>query len=186
MTRPVALIAVGAAVALAGAVVVAGVTVGVTGDGVAAQLPSGHPSVAGAEGTATGEDGSAAVNIRRLERASAEHPDDMSLLLDLGGAYYLGRRLRQADATFSRVLATDPGNAAATVGLAMVWHARGLSRRAERALRGVIAGHPDQQAAHYSLAIVLFSDGKLDEAEAEWQTAADIDFTARGHTVGSR
>jgi Tfp pilus assembly protein PilF len=77
----------------------------------------------------------------------------------------------------------EPGNAAAQVGLALVWHAQGDSKKAEAALRSVLAAHPDDQKAHYSLAIVYFSAGRVDEAKAEWQTAARIDPTS---TTGQR
>ena len=63
----------------------------------------------------------------------------------------------------------------AQVGLAMVWHAQGDSKRAETALRAVLDAHPDDQEAHYSLAIVYFSTGRVGDAKAEWETAARID-----------
>jgi Tfp pilus assembly protein PilF len=63
----------------------------------------------------------------------------------------------------------------AQVGLAMVWHAQGDSKRAEKALHRVLKDHPNDQDAHYSLAIVCFSAGRIDEAKEQWETAAGID-----------
>ena len=93
------------------------------------------------------------------------------------------QHLQQAERAYTQALARDPESAAAQVGLAMVWHAEGESRRAETALTGVLEAHPDDQDAHYSLAIVYFSAGRVDEAKQEWQTAARIDPTT---TTGRR
>jgi tetratricopeptide (TPR) repeat protein len=97
------------------------------------------------------------------------------VLLKLGDAYLLAQRFRQAAEAFEAGLRLRPGDPAATVRLAMVWHAGGDSQRAIEAIKGVLAGTPDDQEAHYSLAIVYFSQEKLDEAEAEWARAAQID-----------
>ena len=43
--------------------------------------------------------------------------------------------------------------------------------------------HPDDQDAHYSLAIVCFSDGRIDAAKEQWETAAGIDPSS---TTGRR
>ncbi len=87
----------------------------------------------------------------------------------------MAQRLQQAERAYSQARALAPDNAAAQVGLAMVRHAQGDSKRAESMLRAVIEEHPDDQDAHYSLAIVCFSAGRVDEAKEQWQTAAGID-----------
>ena len=84
----------------------------------------------------------------------------MQVLLDLGDAYFMRQHLQQAEQAYSRALAQEPGNTAAQVGLAMVWHAQGDSQRAEKTLAALVKAHPDDQDAHYSLAIVYFSDGR--------------------------
>lgn len=183
MRRSLALIAVGAAVAVAAVVVVAGMTAGDGGDtpGAAAAtsgpaadtLPSGHPSVAMTEDPEP--EGDVKDTIARLEQQRAADPTDVAVLLDLGEAYFLGQRLREARQAYSEAEQQDPGNAAAQVGLAMVAHAGGDSARAEEMLRAVLDAHPDDQAAHYSLAILFFSAGHVGDAKAEWETAARID-----------
>ena len=87
----------------------------------------------------------------------------------------MAQRLQQAERAYSQARALAPDNAKAQVGLAMVWHAQGDSKRAESMLRAVLEEHPDDQDAHYSLAIVCFSTGRVDEAKEQWQTAAGID-----------
>jgi cytochrome c-type biogenesis protein CcmH/NrfG len=189
--RSLALIAVGAAVAVAAVVIVVGVT---SSDGGAAAgttvsagdaLPAGHPSVAAEEQSPATPEPEASVQgaIARLEKKRSEEPADLNVLLDLGEAYFMGQRLQQAKRTYAEVMKQDPGNVAAQVGLALVWHAQGDSDRAEEALRAVLDAHPDDQAAHYSMAILHFSAGRVDEAKAEWQTAARIDPTS---TTGRR
>ena len=192
MRRSLALIAVGAAVAAAAVVVVAGTTSGraggtsdAPGTTAVSALPSGHPSIAATgEATTTPVAASGVEDaITGLEKKSAGDPSDVGALLDLGDAYFLGQRLQQAQRAYAGVLELEPGNAAAQVGLALVWHAQGDSKKAETALRSVLGVHPDDQKAHYSLAIVYFSTGRVDKAKAEWQTAARIDPTS---TTGLR
>ncbi len=180
MRRSWALIAVGAAVAVAAVVVVAGMTSGDGGatPGTATEaLPSGHPSVAAEDEPPADPDPDAGVNgaIARLEEQRAEDPADVDVLLKLGEAYFLGQRLQLARQAYAEVIQQEPDNAAAQVGLAMVWHAKGESGRAEKSLRAVLDAHPDDQAAHYSLAIIEFSAGRVSEAKKEWQAAARID-----------
>ena len=186
MRRSLALSAVGVAVAVAAAVVVVGMNsgggeaAGASGGaaaGTTGPLPSGHPSVAvdqGEQATVTGANGGGD-QVSLLEKRRAKDPRDVAVLLDLGKAYFMRQRLQQAAQTYSEALAQEPGSTKAQVGLALVWHAQGESKRAEAALLQVLAAHPDDQEAHYSLAIVYFSNGRVGEAKAEWQTAARID-----------
>jgi cytochrome c-type biogenesis protein CcmH/NrfG len=193
--RSLALIALGVAVAVAAAVVVAGMNSGggeaagasgdaSTGASSPGALPSGHPSIAADQDeVAPDTDAEAGDAIAQLETRRAEDPQDVAVLLDLGNAYFMNQRLTQAEQVYSQALALEPDSAAAQVGLAMVWHAQGDSKRAEAALRAVLKEHPDDQDAHYSLAIVYFSAGHIDDARVQWETAAGIDPSS---TTGRR
>ncbi len=194
MRRSAALIAMGAAVAVATGIVAVGMASGgsdpatSTAAGETAledSLPSGHPSIADTDEPepAKADADDVGRNIERLEEASAADPEDVGLLLDLGDAYFLGQRLPQAERAFTRALHEDPDNTTATVRLAMVWHARGDTAQARETLEALIAAHPEQQEAHYSLAIVSFSEGRVDQAKDEWKAAARID---PGSTIGLR
>ena len=190
MRRSLALIAVAAAVAVAAVIVVAGMNSG-GGDAAGASggasagtsgatdtLPSGHPSVAVDQEQPvadTDADADSSDPVALLEKRRAKDPTDVGVLLDLGKAYFMRQRLQQAERAYSDALAQEPGSAMAQVGLAMVWHAKGDSKRAETALLQVLDAHPDDQEAHYSLAIVYFSAGRVGEAKAQWETAARID-----------
>jgi cytochrome c-type biogenesis protein CcmH/NrfG len=193
-----ALIAVAAAVAVAAVIVVAGMNSGGATDADAATgdtpgaLPSGHPSIAATdEATADPHAGDQEADepavdddtLAGLEARRDDSPGDAQALVDLGEAYFMRQRLQQAEQAYSEALAVDPENTAAQVGLAMVWHADGDSKRAEKALADILEAHPDDQDAHYTLAIVYFSAGRVDEAKQEWQTAARID---PGTTTGRR
>ena len=193
MRRSLAFIAVGVAVAVAAAVVVVGVSsgdgeaAGANAEATAGALPTGHSSLASdqddpgtpdADGDADSGDG-----ISLLESKRAEHPRDVAVLLDLANAYFMSQRLTPAERAYADALELKPDSAMAQVGLAMVWHAQGDSKRAETALHRVLKDHPDDQDAHYSLAIVCFSAGRIDEAKEQWETAAGIDPSS---TTGRR
>jgi cytochrome c-type biogenesis protein CcmH/NrfG len=191
-----ALIAVGVAVAVAAAVVIAGMTsgggetAGASGQPSPGALPSGHPSIAAGQEESEPDaqadsdaDAASGDAVSLLEARRAEDPGDLGVLLELGDAYFMAQRLTEAEQAYTRALDLKPENAAAQVGLAIVWHAQGDSKRAETALRAVLEEHPDEQDAHYTLAIVCFSSGRIDEAKAEWETAAGIDPTS---TTGRR
>jgi tetratricopeptide (TPR) repeat protein len=190
--RSLAFIAVGVAVAVAAAIVIAGMSSGGEAAGGAAvtdpaggELPSGHPSISSDEtGGEKDEDGARTAGesetgaLERLEARRGEDPDDVAVLLDLGEAYFMAQRLGEAEQAYTQALEAEPDSTPAQVGLAMVWHAQGDSRRAEEALHAILEQHPDDQDAHYSLAIVFFSDGQIDAAKDEWQKAAGIDPTS--------
>jgi Tfp pilus assembly protein PilF len=184
LKRHYLLVGVGVAVLVAAGIVVAGTSLGSGDDaGPVAEpptagqsLPPGHPSVDGDEATpAPVTDDAVQQKIAQLESASADQPDDVAVLLELGDAYFLGQRYAQAARTFRTALQIDPGNPTATVRLAMVWHADGASGRATQAIKAVLGKTPEHQEAHYSMAIIYFSSDRIEEAKAEWATAATLD-----------
>lgn len=159
----------------------------VAGSSTAAQsLPPGHPAVDGKAGESTPApitDDAVQQKIAQLESASADQPDNVAVLLELGDAYFLGQRYQQAARTFRAALQIDPGNPTGTVRLAMVWHADGDSERAAQAIKAVLEKTPGNQEAHYSMAIIYFSADRIDEAKAEWVAAAKLDPSS---TIGRR
>ena len=193
MKRHYVLIGIGVATLAAATVVVVGVAADGGGTNVASSatamtqpLPSGHPSV---KGTGTGEaaavpaDPAAQQTVTQLRAATKADPQDADLLLKLGDALFLGQRYRAAGRVFRSVLRLEPGNTAATVRLAMVWHAGGDSPRALAALEEVLAESPQDQEAHFYLAIVYFSQQDAARAKAEWTIAARLDPSS---TIGRR
>ena len=186
MKRHYVLAGVGVAVLVAAVIVVVGTKSGggaaagtVAGPSTAGQsLPPGHPAVNGKTGGATPApvtNDAFKQKIAQLESASAQEPNNIAVLLDLGDAYFLAQRYQQAARTFRAALALVPGDATATVRLAMVWHAEGDSQRAAQAIKAVLEKSPGNQEAHYSMAIIYFSADHIDEAKAEWAAAAALD-----------
>jgi len=186
LKRHYVLAGVGVAVIVATVIVVVGTRSGgggaagmVAGPSTAGQsLPPGHPAVNGKTGGSTPApvtNDAVKQKIAQLETASADQPNNVAVLLDLGDAYFLGQRYQQAARTFRAALALDPGNATATVRLAMVWHADGQSQRAAQAIKAVLVKNPGNQEAHYSMAIIYFSTDRVSEAKAEWAMAAKLD-----------
>lgn len=180
------LTAVGVAVLVVAVIVVVGTGSGGDGDaGTVAEpstagqsLPPGHPAVdgkAGESSPAPVTDDAVQQKIAQLESASADQPDNVAILLELGDAYFLGQLYQQAARTFRAALQIDPGNPTATVRLAMVWHADGDSQRAAQAIKAVLDKTPENQEAHYSMAIIYFSADRIDEAKAAWAAAAKLD-----------
>ena len=186
MKRHYVLAGLGVAVLVAAVIVVVGTSPGggdaagtVAEPSTAGQsLPPGHPAVDGKAGESTPApvtDDAVQQKIAQLESASADQPDNVAVLLELGDAYFLGQRYQQAARTFRTALQIDPGNPTAAVRLAMVWHAGGDSQRAEHAIKAVLDKTPRNQEAHYSMAIIYFSADRIDEAKAQWAAAAKLD-----------
>jgi len=186
LKRHYVLAGVGAAVLVAAVIVVVGTSSGggdaagtVAEPSTAGQsLPPGHPAVDGKAGESTPApvtDDAVQQKIAELESASADQPDNVAVLLELGDAYFLGQHYQQAARTFRTALRIDPGNPTATVRLAMVWHADGDSQRAAQAIKDVLDKTPENQEAHYSMAIIYFSADRIEEASREWAAAAKLD-----------
>ena len=183
MRNKYVLTGIGAAVLVAAVIVVVGSMAGSSdGGGTVApaagqSLPPGHPTVDNGSGATPAATTSSTVkrSISQLEKKSKADPRDAAVLLKLGDAYFLSQQYAKAEKAFSRALQLKPGDATATVRLAMVWHADGETTRAVRAIKGVIADQPDDQEAHYSMAIVYFSLERVQAARDEWAKAAAID-----------
>lgn len=182
MRRHYLLAGVALALALAAVVVAVGLrsggASGVAGATDTGALPSGHPSVMPtADDPSPAADPGASIErtIAGLQDELAARPKDVPTLLKLGDAYFLAQRNKQAERAYGDVLAIEPGNDAAKVRMAMVWHADGDTRRAEKAIAKVLTDRPDDQEAHYSLAIIYFSTDRARQARDEWVRAARLD-----------
>ena len=189
MRRHYLLFGMGAAVLVAAAIVAVGAASGdgaaVTGAAASQGLPAGHPSTDANGDTSTVASSSGKVDetILRLQKASTAEPHNATLLMSLGDAYVLGGRYHRAERAYRAALAYRPGDATATVRLAMVWQAEGQTQRATTSLSAVLAKDPGQQEAHYSMAIILFSQNDIAGAKSQWGTAARIDPKS---TIGRR
>jgi cytochrome c-type biogenesis protein CcmH/NrfG len=138
-------------------------------------LPPGHPQV-GQNGSASGSP-SADVSrmIAALKAKLDKNPADAATIDALGTAYFMSEQYDKAASAFTRVLVLHPGDAGATVSLAMVLHAQGNDVKAMSLIQGVLKKAPKFQEGHYDLAIIYFSQQRLDQAKAEWEKTAAID-----------
>lgn len=188
MRKHYVLVGIGVAALAAATVVVIGAGSGGDGSSAASgtaaatqSLRPGHPSVNGngaGEAASTSSGTSVQRTIAELKAAVKADPQDPDLILRFGDACVAGQRYREAGQAFRSVLRLAPGNTAARVRLAMVWHAGGDSHRALTTLKDVLAKTPQDQEAHYFLAIVYFSRKDAERAKAEWITAAKLDPTS--------
>lgn len=120
----------------------------------------------------------AARGIAALERARRANPENVRVILHLADAYRAARRYDDAARAYGDALAASPGHPNATVGLAMVWQARGDDARAIRLLERVLAVYPDHQQAEFDLALVRFARQEVAAAREAWVRAAEIDPTS--------
>jgi tetratricopeptide (TPR) repeat protein len=91
-------------------------------------------------------------------------------LLAAERAYEQGRR-EDARRRFEAVLRSDPSSLEAAVGAAVAgWPVSTVER-----LRDLAAEHPDSALVRLHLGLVLYAEGKADEAEAEWRRAQTRD-----------
>jgi cytochrome c-type biogenesis protein CcmH/NrfG len=117
-------------------------------------------------------------SIAALERARWANPGSLRVILNLGDTYLAVYRYDDAEAAYRDALAAGPAHPNATVGLAMVAHARGDDARAVRLLQRVLKAYPDHQQAQYDLALVRFSRREVAAARKAWVKAAQIDPTS--------
>jgi Flp pilus assembly protein TadD len=147
----------------------------------ASALPSGHPSVGGADQGAgvTGSGNDLSAMIASLEKKYRQNPDSVEAGAALADAYLMDEQPDKALKLYNDLLAADPGNGDLRAQLAMAYHAKRDDDRATALLDAVLAGDPGNQTAHYNLAIIYFSQDRTDEAKQEWQAAARIDPASR-------
>ena len=78
-------------------------------------------------------------------------PPDLARRLDLGDSLLLTRSFDRADSVFNDVLRTNPGLAAARIGLASIRYYRGNYDAAYRQFLDIARDHPGLGLAHYGL-----------------------------------
>jgi tetratricopeptide (TPR) repeat protein len=91
--------------------------------------------------------------------------DSPDLRVRYGRLLYHLRRYGEAEESYRRVLAQDPGNLDARWGLAEVVLALGRAREAELLARQVLALKPDYPLARFTLAKALLEQGRKEEAK---------------------
>src|SRR6516164_466696 len=100
--------------------------------------------------------------MRSVRRAKGD-------LFQQGLVDYRAGRLRQAEAAYRQILATDPAHADAHINLGAVLIALGRPAEAEASCREVVRLRPNNPKAHINLGNLLKVLGRLAEAEASYR-----------------
>ena len=122
-------------------------------------------------------------DIKKMEAAALESPNDGGLRLALAALYERAGQTEQALGQFQEVLVLDAENEDALLGAALAHRKLGQSDQAVQALVTIIAQNKDNpyaevnrrlEAAHYYLGQIYREQGKLDEAINELRTAIGL------------
>lgn len=97
------------------------------------------------------------------------------LLLLEAWTYYRLNRIVEARATFNRVLALDPGDADAQLGLGYCDLRENRVDAAATAFTAVMSSTPDQASASAGMGHVRFRQGRFTEAKAQFARALELD-----------
>jgi arylsulfatase A-like enzyme/Tfp pilus assembly protein PilF len=103
--------------------------------------------------------------------------DDVEGLNALGLAYGAANQPAEALATFSRILAIDPGNGLALQNMAAVELKRGNVVAAEQLARQAVDQDPGLAKAYTTLGVALVRAGKVDDAIGAWSRAVQLEPT---------
>jgi tetratricopeptide (TPR) repeat protein len=113
--------------------------------------------------------------IPLLEQLRAQKPEDVGLVIHLGGVYAAAGRLPEAIALLDAVVARHPDSFDAHLNLATAHvFARALDRAAAHADRA-IALRRDSAKAHETRGMILWQSGQVIEATAALEKALDLD-----------
>ena len=99
-----------------------------------------------------------------LEKAVAALPDNVPLRLTLAELYRLQLQPTKALRHWREVLAREPTNPRASVGVAERLQAQGRSTDALELLERVVAGHPEVAEVHYRMGHLHYKQKRLDRA----------------------
>ena len=124
--------------------------------------------------------GRAEESVVAAERAVALAPESARLQYGLGWAHFMTGRLEDAAQAFQTAVAEAEGVQLidAYEGLMESLFALGRFPEAEVAAREAVALRPEHPVDHDLLGQTLFAQGKLAEAEAEWQTSLSLSESA--------
>jgi len=132
-------------------------------------------------------DGAAAIPI--LERLAELYPDRVDIALNLGGAYILSKRWKDAVELLEIGSQMDPGNAAVWCNLAAAYlgtlqiSTRDKQDRAIAAYRRTLELNPYYPNAHYNLGLIYEDRGEWDRARDMFRKALQVNPSDRDARV---
>tara|TARA_R110000850_G_scaffold30303_8_gene83562 strand:+ start:356 stop:1765 length:1410 start_codon:yes stop_codon:yes gene_type:complete len=114
-------------------------------------------------------------DIQSLKQALAVSPDNLPLLLMLGGAYLEEFQLEEARAAYDGVLRVEPGNPVARTQIAQLLELEGRSSEAILRLEQVCGEHPTFGPAWLKRAKLALSENSGGEARGFYEKAISLD-----------
>ena len=110
-----------------------------------------------------------------LRGAVERHPDDSSLLIDLGHLSFVRGGAAEAISHFERALELDPGNSEALRALSSIHRRSGNTEEALSAAQKLFEAHEEEVLAALEVADLALELNRLDEAEAAFRRLATAD-----------
>jgi tetratricopeptide (TPR) repeat protein len=113
--------------------------------------------------------------IDEYKAALQEEPNNVSVLTNLGVAYYNTGQLDEAIAQYEKALETAPDDADIHSNLAAAYVQQEELDEALSEYQRAIELQPDLEQAHYGLGVVYMQQGKNDEAVQAFEKFAEFD-----------
>ena len=126
-----------------------------------------------------GQEGEA---IRTAKRALAVAPNNVVALQSLGYSCYYAGLNELAEQTWRRVVALNPVPQPHWMHARMLLYS-GKAREGEEEMRSVVAANPDQFKALAYLALMLYYEGRLDDAEVDFDRAVLLGRESKDDTA---
>lgn len=111
--------------------------------------------------------------IQTYEKAIAETPDDLTLLLQLGNLYLFDDQVNKAIDYFERIEKLEPDNIEIQQKLARSFEARGDNQKAIETLEKILQRHPANPQINYYLGELYEKLGQQEQAVRFFEMAAE-------------
>jgi tetratricopeptide (TPR) repeat protein len=113
--------------------------------------------------------------IRQFQAAHSACPEQRSLLLELGNAYFKAQHFAQAKDAVLQVLRNDPGNVAALEIKGNSEYLLGDAAGAISTFIGLLDRHPESGDAAYMLGRIYYQEGNVDGAIGQFERVLRLD-----------
>jgi len=111
-----------------------------------------------------------AVNILKLEKITAQNPDDVSAWIQLGNLYFDSNNHQKAIDAYNKSLALNPNNADVITDLGVMYRRAGQPAEAVKTFDKAIKADPNHQTARFNKGIVLMHDlNDIEGAIKAWE-----------------
>ncbi len=98
--------------------------------------------------------GESMTEIRKLMDTMRDNPDDMAVQLELANAFMMIRAYDRAQGFFEKVIAKEPANITALMGLGMCYYQGEQFEKAAGVFDKILTVDPDDSMAHFNTGII--------------------------------